>query len=85
MSPRDILFAATMGGAKLLEQEQKLGSLHSGKLADFVVLKGDPIKDLSLIRSVDQVWKGGVRQIFFSEKRYLKKKNRLYKPISPCC
>lgn len=65
MSPRDILFAATMGGAALIGQEEKLGSLQKGKLADFVAIEGDPIKNLSNIRRVSQVWKDGIRQNFF--------------------
>jgi imidazolonepropionase-like amidohydrolase len=41
--PRDrALFALTLAGARMLELEKRIGSLETGKDADFIVLSGDP-------------------------------------------
>ena len=37
------LYALTMAGAKMLEMEKRIGSLETGKDADFIVLSGDPL------------------------------------------
>ena len=44
LTPEDALRAYCLGGAYSLHTERRLGSLESGKLADFVVLSDDPTK-----------------------------------------
>ena len=41
LSARTALEMATIGGARVIGQEQKLGSLETGKLADVVVVRMD--------------------------------------------
>jgi imidazolonepropionase-like amidohydrolase len=41
LSPKRALYSLTMLPAKLLQQENKLGSLKKGKLANFIVASGD--------------------------------------------
>jgi predicted amidohydrolase YtcJ len=52
----------TIGGAYLARREDSVGSLEPGKLADLVVLSGDPlavpVSELASIK-VEQVWLGG--------------------------
>ncbi len=59
LTPRDAIFAATMGGARLLGREEDLGSLAVGKLADVVGFAADPLADIHAIRDVRFVMKGG--------------------------
>ena len=52
--------SATMETAKLLRIEDKLGSIESGKLADLIAVKGNPIEDISILENVDVVIKDGL-------------------------
>lgn len=60
MSPMQAIQAATLQAARLLGQEADLGALESGKLADMVAVRGDPLKDINLLKQADFVMKGGV-------------------------
>jgi len=61
MTPEQALKTATVGGAELLGQEDKLGRLKPGYLADIVAVEGDPLKDIDVaIQKVRWVMKGGV-------------------------
>ena len=46
MTNMQALRAATMNGAEYLGMENEIGSLKAGKLADLIVIDGDPSKDL---------------------------------------
>jgi imidazolonepropionase-like amidohydrolase len=59
MKPLQVLRAATRVNARMLHQEQRLGSVRPGLLADLVAVDGDPTKDLSALRRVRLVMKGG--------------------------
>jgi len=56
MSREKALYGMTMAGAKMLELDSKIGSLETGKDADFIVLSGDP---LSVYTHVLQTWVEG--------------------------
>lgn len=60
-SPLEALTIATCNNARVLRWEKDLGTLEPGKLADFVVLGADPLADISNVRAVEAVYKGGVR------------------------
>lgn len=56
----DILKQATINSAIIIGKEDELGSLKAGKLADMVILDGNPTKDISVCRDkVDMVIKSG--------------------------
>ena len=59
MPPMKAIQSATMEGAKLLRIQDKLGSITTGKLADIVAVDGDPLSDISAMRHVVFVMKGG--------------------------
>lgn len=59
MTPAEILKRATYDSARYLGQEQRTGSIDKGKLADFFLIPGDPIKDLKAIKTISMVVKGG--------------------------
>jgi imidazolonepropionase-like amidohydrolase len=60
LPPMEILKAATWNGAYALGRTDQLGSVESGKLADFVILRANPLENISNVRQVDRVVKGGV-------------------------
>jgi imidazolonepropionase-like amidohydrolase len=53
------LQAATLTNAKLLDMDDKLGSLEPGKLADVIVVDGKPDQDLDDLQKIDLVVKDG--------------------------
>jgi imidazolonepropionase-like amidohydrolase/Tol biopolymer transport system component len=55
-----ILRWATAGGAIALGLDQQLGTLEPGKLADFVVIDGDPLRVIGDTLNIEAVAKGGV-------------------------
>ena len=56
-----ILRAATLGGAEALGIADRFGSIEPGKVADIVVLSSDPLLEITNLRDVDLVLKGGHR------------------------
>jgi hypothetical protein len=65
LSPPEVLQAATLGAARYLGTDQRLGAIAPGKLADLLLVDGDPTQDISAIRKVRLVMKGGA--IFLPE------------------
>jgi imidazolonepropionase-like amidohydrolase len=60
LTPADALRAATMNPARALGREQDLGTVARDKLADLVILDGDPLADIQNIRKVHLVIKAGI-------------------------
>ncbi len=61
MRPADALVATTRSAAELLGLERDLGTIEAGKLADLVVVEGDPYAFTDLRERVRGVWKAGLR------------------------
>jgi len=60
MGPLAVLQADLINGAKLLGWEGQIGALKPGYLADVIAVPGDPTKDVSVLKRVSFVMKGGV-------------------------
>ena len=58
-SPLEAISAATTTAAAFLYRSNELGSLRAGLNADLVVLRGQPDRDVSAIRTVDRVMVAG--------------------------
>jgi hypothetical protein len=56
----DVLRIATIGAATVTGRADQLGSVRPGKLADLVLIDGDPLVDMRQIRRVSLVMKDGV-------------------------
>ncbi len=61
MTPMDAIIAATRNGAEALGLEDELGTIEEGKIADVIVVAGNPLADLEALKRVFAVIKGGVR------------------------
>jgi imidazolonepropionase-like amidohydrolase len=59
MTPAQVLSAATLGGARVMGREAELGTIAAGKLADLLVLDGDPTADLGTLERPREIVKGG--------------------------
>ncbi|MFI0961181.1 amidohydrolase family protein [Streptomyces sp. NPDC021080] len=61
MTPAQVLRSATLIGARSAGAEDVMGSVEAGKLANFVVLEDDPLRDIANLRSVTLTVKRGRR------------------------
>jgi imidazolonepropionase-like amidohydrolase len=59
MSPLHALRAATSVNARVLQMQTPTGRIAAGLPADLVAVDGDPSKDITAIRRVKLVIKGG--------------------------
>ena len=60
MKPADVLQADLLNGAKLLGWSGQIGELKAGYFADVIAVQGDPLADITVLRKVSFVMKGGV-------------------------
>ena len=62
-TPQQALHAATLSAAELMGLQDRLGTLAPGKIADVVVVDGDPFAFDDLKDRIAQVWKDGIRVV----------------------
>jgi imidazolonepropionase-like amidohydrolase len=55
-----VLQAATLENARFFRIDERLGSIEKGKLADLILVEGDPLKDIEAIRNIKRVMLNGV-------------------------
>lgn len=55
LSPMEAIVAGTKRGAELLGVEERLGTLTPGKIADALVVEGDPLADIRVLRRKENV------------------------------
>lgn len=59
LDAQTILRASTLGGAEALGVSDAFGSVDPGKVADLVVLSSNPLQEITNLRDVELVLKGG--------------------------
>lgn len=59
LSPERVLQAATRDAASYIGLGAQLGTLEGGKLADIIIVDGNPLEDISSLRDVKVVVKSG--------------------------
>jgi imidazolonepropionase-like amidohydrolase len=58
----DVIGWATRNGAEMLGMKDDLGTIEAGKLADLLVVNGDPVKDITVLQdrtNLDVIMKAG--------------------------
>jgi imidazolonepropionase-like amidohydrolase len=60
MSPIQAISASTMVGARVLGLGNDLGTIEPGKLADVIVVDGNPLENIDVVRRVVHVIKDGI-------------------------
>lgn len=59
MTPMEILTASTGDAARCVGLDQQIGTIESGKRADFIVLRSNPLEDIRNTRTIESVWING--------------------------
>lgn len=59
VTPLEAIKIATQNGARILGVEDKLGVVEEGKIADLVIVEGDPAQDIGAMRNIRYVLKNG--------------------------
>jgi imidazolonepropionase-like amidohydrolase len=59
LSPMQALQAATLEGARYFRAADRLGSIEPGKQADLILVEGDPLKDISVMRNIRKIMLNG--------------------------
>ena len=63
LTPLEVIKCATKTGAEIMGRDDEFGTLETGKLADVLVVNGDPVQDISVLMDRSQflaVMQGGV-------------------------
>jgi imidazolonepropionase-like amidohydrolase len=55
----EVLVAATINAADLVDMSDSIGTIEDGKFADVIAVKRSPLDDISELLDVDFVMKGG--------------------------
>ena len=64
--PMEAILAATKLGGEIMQRGEELGQVRPGYLADLLLVDGDPVRDVGLLRQRDRllmVLKGGEVQV----------------------
>jgi len=59
MSESDVLVAATINAADLLDMSDSIGTIETGKFADIIAVDASPLENIDELLDVDFVMKGG--------------------------
>jgi len=62
LTPMEAIMAATRIGAECLDMEKEIGTVEPGKLADLLIVDGDPLSDIRILQDksrIVQIFKGG--------------------------
>ena len=60
MTPMQIIVAGTKNAAVVCNRGDDLGTLEAGKIADIVVMQGDPLTDIHALDEIALVIRNGV-------------------------
>ena len=59
MTPMQIIVAATKNGAHVCNLEEQIGTLEPGKIADILIVAGNPLEDTQALTDVQMVVHNG--------------------------
>jgi imidazolonepropionase-like amidohydrolase len=59
LTPMQAIVAGTTENARFFHAADRLGSIEKGKVADLILVDGDPLKDISVMRRINRVMLNG--------------------------
>jgi imidazolonepropionase-like amidohydrolase len=59
LTPMQAIQVATIGSARVMGLDRKVGTIEPGKRADFILVRGNPLEDFSALRNVVRVATAG--------------------------
>ena len=59
MTPMQIIIAGTINAASVCDLENELGTIEAGKIADIIIVDGNPLEDLEYFSNVQMVIHNG--------------------------
>jgi hypothetical protein len=59
LSEKAALQAATIAGAQAIQMDHLVGTVEAGKMADLIIVDGNPLDDISALESIDVVTRNG--------------------------
>lgn len=60
MTPMQIITAATKNAAVSCNRGNQLGTLEKGKIADIIIVRGNPLNDIHVLENVEYVFRNGI-------------------------
>lgn len=54
-TPMEAIVAATKTSAEAIMMDDKIGTLEEGKYADLIVVKGNPLEDITILRKIENI------------------------------
>jgi len=55
LTPMEAIIAGTKTASEALNMKDKIGTLEAGKFADLIVVNGDPLSDISILRKAENI------------------------------
>ena len=65
LTPMEAIVTATINASRHVQMDDVIGTIEAGKFADIVAVDGDPLANISELRDIDFVMKGG--EVYLSE------------------
>ena len=62
LTPMEAIVAGTSENARYFHSDDRIGTVEAGKLADLILIQGDPLKDISKMRRIRRVMLNGIWQ-----------------------
>jgi len=59
LTPKQVLLASTRDAARCMRIDREIGTLETGKYADFIALDANPLDNVSNVRRINSVWISG--------------------------
>ena len=59
LSPMEVIQASTLVNAHYFRSQDRIGSIEEGKLADLVIIDGNPLENISRAKNIERVMLNG--------------------------